>query len=218
MSHPPQKAEPQSALPQPAVEAIGTLAVLIDHLFVAWADPDAGSRSDLTARHDLLRGRIVHHLAGYDAHSCATSALGAVLDRACTLYVLGFPEAALRECQARLDGLLAVRQPGLTSFVERAAAEARLSDARAIPPDAASALVILAERCAALDARDAALGRSILIEAPAQGRATGGIGCARADSPTSRRKWNVDLHDLLARAAVAVTCWLEQANAEPLRA
>ncbi|GDY11683.1 hypothetical protein LBMAG53_05610 [Planctomycetota bacterium] len=191
--------------------------MLVDHLFAAYADPDAGTRSDLTARHELLRARILHHLAGYDAHSCATSAIGAVLDRACLLYVLGFPEASLRECQARLDALLAVRHPGLGSFIERAAAEASLVGDRAIPPDAASALVILAERCAALGARDAALGRSILIEAPAQGRASGGIGCARADSPTSRRKWNADLHDLLARGAVAVTRWLEQANAEPLR-
>jgi hypothetical protein len=187
-----------------------------DHFFREPGKLTGSDAEERALRFELLRGRIEQRLQvelGLDEHSLAVPMMCGYLERAFSLYVLGFFESCIVELHARV-GSLARTLAGsddedLEGLLEREALR------RALAPggeDLAGALRLLARRRRDLRAREDQLALSILKRSQDRGRASGGYGAVIAESPTSQRmRWGADLHDVLA-LAVRACCLLVEAS------
>lgn len=189
---------------------------VFDHRFAAAGGPSADDADERRHRVELLRGRLqarVVEPTGWDEHSLAVPVIGAYLERALSLYVLGFHEACILELHARLAGTMRVLAGAEDEDLERLLALPVIVRALAPAGDSLlAALYAIARKRRDLRARQDELARSILVDSPANGAAGGGYGAIIADSPTSTRvRWGADLHDLCAQA-VRACCLLIEAS------
>jgi hypothetical protein len=189
-----------------------------DHFF---REPGKLTGSDGEERHlrfELLRGRVEERLQnalGLDEHSLAVPIMAGYLERALSLYVLGFFESCILEVHARVGSLARALAGSDEDDLE--ALLARDAVKKALAPggdEVAGALRLIARRRRDLRLREEQLALSVLGGSIARGRASGGFGAVIAESPTSQRmRWGSDLHDALALAVRAACLLIEGARA-----
>jgi hypothetical protein len=186
-----------------------------DHFFRDLGRLTGSDAEERRLRCELLRARVEERLErerGYDEHSLATPIMAGYLERAFSLYVLGFFESCIVEAHTRLASLARTLAGSDDEDLEALLGRPAVAAALAGETDVDRAVRLIARRRRDLRAREDQLALSILVDSPARGRAAGGAGAVIAESPTSQRlRWGADLHDALP-LAVHACCLMVRAS------
>ena len=193
-----------------------------DHFFRDAGKLTGSDADERALRFELLRGRIEERLQkalGLDEHSLAVPMMAGYLERALSLYVLGFFESCILEAHARIASLARALagsdDEDLEGLLQREAVRLALAPGG---DEVAGAMRLLARRRRDLRLREDQLALSILGGSQERGRASGGYGAVIAESPTSQRlRWGTDLHDALALSVRAACLLIEASRARTPR-
>jgi hypothetical protein len=178
-----------------------------DHVFREPGRLTGSDAEERRLRFELLRARVEERLErerGYGEHSLAIPIMAGYLERAFSLFVLGFFESCIVELHARIASLARVVASSDDEELEALLGRPAVAKALGGEPEVDRAVRLIARRQRDLRAREDQLALSILVDSYARGRASGGAGAVIAESPTSQRqRWGADLHDALPLAVHA---------------